>query len=43
MQSYNLLDSAIENVRNYYENRIVISPTQWIKFENLPALQLKQD
>jgi hypothetical protein len=37
MQCYNLVDTAIETVRNYYENHIAIWPTQWIKFENLPA------
>jgi hypothetical protein len=37
MQFYNMVDPAIDNVRNYYSNHIAIWPTQWIKFENLPA------
>jgi hypothetical protein len=37
MQCYNLLDSAIKTVRNYYNTHIDIWLTQWIKFENLPA------
>jgi hypothetical protein len=37
MQCYNLVDTAIETVRNYYNTHTAIWPTQWIKFENLPA------
>jgi hypothetical protein len=37
MQCYNLLDTVIETVPNYYNIHIVIWPTQLIKFENLPA------
>jgi hypothetical protein len=37
MQCFNLLDNAIETVRNYYNTHIAIWPTQWIKFENFPA------
>jgi hypothetical protein len=37
MQCYNLVDIAIETVRYYYNTHIAIWPTQWIKFENLPA------
>jgi hypothetical protein len=37
MQCYNLIDAAIETVRNYYNTHIAIWPTQLIKFENLPA------
>jgi hypothetical protein len=37
MQCLNLLDSAIETLLNYYNTHIAIWPTQWNKFENLPA------
>jgi hypothetical protein len=37
MQCYTLVDTAIETVRNYYNNHIAIWSTQWIKFENLPV------
>jgi hypothetical protein len=38
MQCYNLLDSAIERVRNYINTHISIWPKQWVNFENLPAV-----
>jgi hypothetical protein len=37
MQYDNLIDTEIEAVPNYYNTHIAIWPTQWIKFENLPA------
>ncbi|MDR3062960.1 MAG: hypothetical protein LBU40_02335 [Methanobrevibacter sp.] len=37
MSFYNLLDSDIETICNYYEIHIAIWHPQWIKLENLPA------
>jgi hypothetical protein len=37
MHYYNLIDTAIETVRNYDNTHIAIWPPQWIKFENFPA------